>query len=52
MSAGAVAVGSAWSVVPVRLQCQAFTAHFLRSDDLSYPVTPLAAFALSGSFDK
>jgi hypothetical protein len=27
-------------------------AHSLRSDAFSYPVTPLAAFALSGAFDK
>ena len=31
---------------------KAFTAHSLRSVAWSYPVTPLAAFALSGAFDK
>jgi hypothetical protein len=40
-------------MVPVRrLFKKAFTAYLSRSVAWSYPVTPLAAFALSGAFDK
>jgi hypothetical protein len=44
-------VGSTWCMVPVR---RPFKADGLlsRSVAWSYPVTPLAAFALSGAFDK
>jgi hypothetical protein len=51
-SAGAVAVESAWCMVPVRLQVQSRHGPTPMSDALSHPVTPLAAFALSGAFDK
>ena len=49
---GAEAVGSTWAMVPVRRQRQGLHGPVCRSVAWSYPVTPLAAFALSGAFDK
>ena len=44
-------MGSTWSIVPVRRQGKAY-GPLPRSVAWSYPVTPLATFALSGAFDK
>src|SRR5215211_2946237 len=49
---GAEGVGSTWAMVPVRRQRQGLHGPVCRSVAWSYPVTPLAAFALSGAFDK
>src|SRR5215218_8349334 len=49
---GAEGVGSTWHV-PVRRHLQeGLHGPLPRSVAWSYPVTPLAAFALSGAFDK
>jgi hypothetical protein len=45
-------VGSTWRVVPVRRLLQGLHGPLPMSGAWSYPVTPLAAFALSGAFDK
>ena len=49
---GAEGVGSTWAWSRFDGNIKASRAHSLRSVALSYPVTPLAAFALSGAFDK
>ena len=49
---GAEGVGSTWCIVPVRLHLQGLYGPLSRSDARSYPVTSLAAFGLSGAFDK
>ena len=49
---GAEGVGSTWCIVPVRLLFKADSAHLSMSDARSYPVTRLAAFALSGAVDN
>ena len=49
---GAEGVGSTWGMVRVRRQRQGLHGLLCRSVAWSYPVTPLAAFGLSGAFDK
>ena len=49
---GAEGVGWTWAWSRFDVSCKACTAHLFRSVDWSYPVTPLAAFGLSGAFDN
>ena len=51
-TADAVAVESACALSRFEFIVKACTAPLPMSDAWSYPVTPLAAFALSGAFDK
>jgi hypothetical protein len=49
---GAEGVGSTWRMVPGSTLLQGLYGPLSMSDASSYPVTPLAAFGLSGAFDN